>query len=297
MRNLPALLSLVASLLFSACGWKSDGLARLEELYPTPAGMDAGPLVPLCTMPDDPAAAAVQQSATCTGLTAGKWAVRLVQFGSINPSNMGPWNLTLADHFLAVPSADKKSLELSFCAQNSTLTKLDGSPVALGATKMPDLTRVAIGKTPLLLPLPGDGTFHAVDVVWLWGVRGLANPLTDELPTDPNDAHVWDQDGDSNPGVTVHVLNPEGDRYMARRSVFGFAPATIAADFGWIAGPLTSAVTEHALAASVSVLKTVAPITVRTECDSVYQLRCVEAGYTCDQLITDAAALFRDAPR
>jgi hypothetical protein len=291
-------------LALSACGWKTDGVARLEELYPQPAGMDAGAQGPVCTMPDDAAAAAVQPGGACASLKSGAFAVRIVQFGSMSPSGMGPWNITLADHFLAKPSADGKQLDLTFCAQRSSLTKQDGTPVPLGKTEMAAATNAAIGAAPFSLPLPSDGTFQVADLPWLWGVcldakdgcTPLAHPLIDELPTDPGDAHLWDQDEDSHPGVTVHVLSPDGYRYMARRSRFSFGKATIAADFGWLVGPISFEITEHALGASTSVLTTVAPISARAECDSVYQMRCVPTGYTCDQLLTDAAALFRDAP-
>ena len=159
-----------------------------------------------------------------------------------------------------------------------------------------------------MLPLPGDGTFSVPEVAWVWGVclnntdpgcetkEILAHPLTDAIPTDPNDPRVWDEDGDGNFGVTVQVQNPDGDRYMARRSLFTFQPAQLSSDGNWIVGPLTFAIDENALGATTALLLTVAPITVRTECNSVYQLRCVDASYGCDQLVNDYSALFRDAP-
>lgn len=286
---------LAALLALPSCDWKSDGAARLEELYPTAA--DAGPTPPPpdpCPLPDDAAAAAVPATGTCTDLTHGRWAARLIQYGSMSPVG-SPWNIRLTDHFIAVPAADKKALELTFCAQLSNLVKPDGTPVELGKTSMPDKTKQAIAKIALPLPLPGDGTFQAADVAWLWGVQGLANPVTDALPTLPTDPTVWDQDEDGNPGVTVEVKNPDGQRYMARRSRWTFGKATVSSE--WITGPLTFAVHENALGANNNLLKTVAPITPRGECQSVYQLRCVEESFGCDQVLANATALWRDAPK
>jgi len=282
---------LAALLALPSCGWQSDGLTRLEELYPSPPPAPPDP----CPPPDDAALPAVTTSGTCSGLASGHWAVRMVQYGSMSPSGMGPWRITLSDHFLATPAADGKTLDLTFCAQTSSLTDSKGTAIALGKTSMPDKTRKAIGAATLKLPLPGDGTFQAADVAWLWGVKDLANPVTDSVPSDPSDPHVWDQDADGHPGVTVDVENPAGERYMARRSTWSFANAAITPE--WITGKLTFAVLENALGASIDLLKTVAPITPRTECTSVYQLRCVEAAYTCEQVSANAKALWRDAPK
>ncbi|MGC4117299.1 MAG: hypothetical protein QM765_22610 [Myxococcales bacterium] len=294
MTTLRMILMAAALLSTAACGWKSDGLERLEELYPTPVVQpDAGPPPDPCPMPDDSAATPANVSGTCgDGLGSGRWAVRMVQFGSMSPAG-SPWRITLTDHFLAKASADGKALELTFCTQTSSLTKSDGSPVALGITSMPDKTRKAIGSHTLTLPL-ADGSLASGDVAWLWGVKDLANPLTDPLPTDKADAKVWDEDEDGNPGVTVDVVNPTGQRFMARRSKWAFGQTAVTEQ--WATGTLTFAVTENALDATNSLLKTVAPISVRSECTSRYQMRCVDAAYTCEQLVANAKALWRDAP-
>jgi hypothetical protein len=39
----------------------------------------------------------------------------------------------------------------------------------------------------------------------------------------------------------------------------------------------------------------VAPISVRSECASVYQMRCVDQEFTCEMLIANQKTLFRDA--
>ncbi|CAB4987864.1 unannotated protein [freshwater metagenome] len=53
----------------------------------------------------------------------------------------------------------------------------------------------------------------------------FADPANDALPTDPNDPRTVDDDGDGNPGITVHVKVTEelqGDIYIARREIFQY---------------------------------------------------------------------------
>ena len=53
----------------------------------------------------------------------------------------------------------------------------------------------------------------------------FADPANDTLPTDPNDPRTVDDDGDGNPGITVHVKVTEelqGDIYIARREIFQY---------------------------------------------------------------------------
>jgi len=314
---------LVAALvaLSSCVGWRSDGEERLEELYPTPAAPPP-PTEPVdpCPLPDDDSLPALALPDIPDGAAVtGQWAVRLVQFGSMSPAGLGPWRIRLSDHFLAVPSADGKSMDLTFCFQDVPLTDSDGKPISMGKTSMSENTRKAIAavtvtvpaQIPAALPLPSlpvpplppsdAGTFQVGPVAWLWGVKSIAHPVTDALPTaddyakDKNDPRIWDQDSDSHPGVTMAVESPPGDRYMARRSVWSFGQPKVGSY--WVTGPLTFAVTENALDATNPLLKTVAPISVRSECTSVYQLRWVDSTYTCSQVSANSKVLWRDLPK
>lgn len=278
-------IGLVASaLLASSCGWKSDGLERLEELYPTPQPVDAG------TNPID------LGTPMCSGLD-GTWAVRLVQDASISPLGT-PWKMTLIDLFLAQKSSAGTEMELRFCNQDVTIIA-SGQPSNLGRTEVPAALKSALYDAPFRVPLPGDGTFHANDLAWLWGLEGLANPLTDPLPTKDNymgDPHVVDQDGDSQPGVTMHILSPAGDRSMVRRAALSFAQGNLSLNNLWLTGVLTSRIDESALTATSPLLLTPAPITVNAA-GTVYQFRCVGQTYTCASLEKDHAAVFKDAPK
>lgn len=277
-------LLLVLVVALGGCGWKSDGLERLEELYPTrvPAVVDAG-------------SGPIEIGAPkCSGFD-GRWAVRLVQQGSIAPLGE-PWGMGVTDLFLADSSG--QSFSLQFCDQQVVITT-SGGATDLGRSKVPAALQAALARNPVTLALPGDGTFSANGLVWLWGLRGLANPLTELLPNKDDylgDTRVWDQDEDGKPGVTLGILAPAGDRYMVRRAVWSFAPGKLTFDNQWIAGALTAAITEGGLDATNALLLTPAPITPKAA-GSVYQLRCVGATYTCAALSVDHPQLFKDAPR
>lgn len=278
--------ALLAILLASSgCGWKSDGLERLEALYPTkvPVVPDAGTGAEIDV--GDP---------QCSGFD-GRWAVRLVQKGTISPVGEA-WGMGVTDLFLA-ESADQ-AFTLRFCDQQVAITT-SGGATDLGRSKVPEALQAALARSPVTLALPGDGTFVAKDLVWLWGLKGLASPLTDALPNKDNhvgDARVWDQDEDGKPGTTLKILAPAGDRSMVRRAVWAFAPGKLTFDNQWITGALTSSITENGLDATNPLLLTVAPITPKTE-GTVYQLRCVGSTYTCAALSVDHPQLFKDAPR
>ncbi len=273
------------ALLGCGCGWKSDGLARLEEQYPTPpvvvidAGM--GRVVDVGTP-------------KCSGFN-GKWAVRLVQNGTIAPLGE-PWKIVVNDLFLA--DSDGQSFSFRFCDQQTSIST-SGGATDLGRTRVPDALKASVGRYPIQIPLPGNGTFAASNILWFWGLKNLTLPATEDLPTKDNytgDPRVWDEDEDTKPGVTLQVLAPMGDRYMVRRSIWTFAPGKLTFDNLWITGALTSVINENGLGATNTLLLTPAPITGKAE-GTVYQLRCVGETYSCASLSKDATDLFKDAPR
>src|ERR1700729_3088014 len=144
--------------------WGENGLTRLEQLNPPaeagaasppPEGgaSDTGAPPPGSggPLPAPPAAGGVAPSASCSGLTSGQWAVRLVQFENI--ATLGD-NLVLTDLFLAKTSSDATSLELTFCGEESSLTSAaTGMPETLGQNAVPSLLVNALAATPLAVPL------------------------------------------------------------------------------------------------------------------------------------------------
>lgn len=67
---------------------------------------------------------------------------------------------------------------------------------------------------------PG-GTYSSSTELGLWGVD-LDNPLTDEVPSDPEDPAVIDADNDGNPGITFGVVGSDCERYVAHRQVIRY---------------------------------------------------------------------------
>jgi hypothetical protein len=274
----------VALAFASSCGWRSDGLERLEQLYPSPKPVDAGE------------AAFDLGSPRCSGLD-GRWAVRLVQDATIAPLG-APWKMTIIDLFVAQRSASSAAMELRFCNQDVSILA-SGQATNLGRTEVPAALKAALAATPLAVPLPGDGTFRADELAWLWGLQGLSQPLTEPLPTRGDfmgDARVVDEDGDGQPGVTLRIVSPMGDRQMVRRAALTFQQGTLSLNNQWLTGGLTSRIDESALGASNNLLLTPAPITVNAD-GTRYQLRCVGEAFTCAALERDHVAIFKDAPR
>lgn len=280
------LLTLCLSLAFTAsCNLQSDGLERLEELYPTPKPTPPKP-------PDAPDDLGVQ---ACNAL-GGNWAVRLVQPSTIAPLGED-WDLELYDLFLARLSNDGTAMELNFCDQDVTIYA-NGQLQTLGQPKTPQALKDALYATPLRVSVAGD-SIDAPELAWLWGVENLADPLNDPLPTKQDyttNPHDFDQDNDGHPGVTVDVVSPQGQRYMVRRAKLTFGPSTLHVGNKWVTGKLTSKVEEIALGASSSLLETAAPLALK-ENETTYQFMCVGASYSCKSHIKDHRYWFKNAPR
>jgi hypothetical protein len=217
-----------------------------------------------------------------------------VQFENISPLGPPAWNLTITDLFLAQPSIDATALELTFCGEENALANSSGQPQTLGENTDPAALVKALSAAPLTVPLPGNGAIEASGVVWLWGLRNLANPATDALPTSADAGTVWDQDMDGNPGVTVDVVSPQGQIYLVKRAVFDFAQAS--SQSGWFTGSLGSTVDQEIVGASTPLLDTTVPITPRSDCTSVYQVKCVDPTLTCASLVQSYQTIFVGAP-
>jgi len=230
---------------------------------------------------------------TAEGL-AGWWVMRIEEHGTMI---LGEIDLT--DLFLVRIPADGGKAELTFCEQLVDMPQAGG----LGATQMPDALRTALREVKLELTLDAEAlSLQAQKLAWTWGIQGMKDPFGDPIPTKPDAPLVWDQDEDGNPGVTMHVLAPEGDRYMVRREVLDFAAGTLAEDGLWLAGKLEFDIDEVAVGYKGSeTLMKVAPITPE-EGGNVYHLRRVgsnpdaESPYDCQKLLAEYLGIFQEAP-
>ncbi|MFU8802556.1 MAG: hypothetical protein ACNA8W_01990 [Bradymonadaceae bacterium] len=70
----------------------------------------------------------------------------------------------------------------------------------------------------LISTLRPGGAYSSATEVGLWGVR-LDEPLTDALPTEPDDPKVVDADGDGDPGVTLLMEGTDCRRYVVQRQI------------------------------------------------------------------------------
>ncbi len=99
-------------------------------------------------------------------------------------------------------------------------------PAAFVAS-VPVSTRVAT-----LSAAETGATFTAGPFTDVLGAR-LDNPESDRLPTRASDSRQWDQDGDGQPGMTVHVDQAflgEGDVYVAQRTTTRLDGVVVATD-------------------------------------------------------------------
>lgn len=283
---------LAASCLAAGCGWKADGAARVEQLYGKDAGAKADATTTADPGPEEVAALDIQTGDVPPDSLAGRWAVKVVQKGTIEPLGM-LMNLTLVDTLVAEFSADQKTLTLTTCDEASEAYG-EGMDEPTVVTATPQALKDALAKAPVEVTLPGDGTLPATDVLFVWGAN-LKDPAKDALPTKADDATVVDTDGDKNPGITVDVTNMSGSRYMARRGLWHLSAAEASADGSWLTGTLTFKIEEVSLGATSSMLETVAPITPGTDGNS-YVYRRVGADWDCKKVLENAASVFAGAP-
>ncbi len=285
----PAFFVVAFSLSFVACDWKADGPARLEARYGSGDTGDttviADAVIPEVDLGD----------VEGEGLP-GRWAMRMVLSGTLLA-----WDITLSNLFLVdivEPGqgevANPSTARLIFCDQ---LSVIDGSG-GIGQAEVPPALREALAEVPLELSLDDAGVAEG-ELVWTWGLHDLDDSITSSLPDSADDPQVWDQDADGNPGVTMNVIKPAGERYMIRRATWTLSSGALSDDVQSITGTLDFAIEEVALAASSSALMTVAPITPG-EGPHLYELRRVgavgaagdEDAYDCERLRADHLGLF-----
>ena len=138
-------------------------------------------------------------------------------------------------------------------------------------------TEDAIAQRPIVLET-GDGTgILPQTVAWTWGIQGMEDPASDPLPTSADDPLVWDQDEDGNPGISIEVLQPEGYRYMVRRSIWNLGAPTISSDGTQLTGNFPFQVHEGAVGYDgPNSLKTLIPIVPAEEGGSFVMTRTNE---------------------
>ncbi len=271
--------------------WKSSGPDRLRDAYPaTCGGEDSG-----APAPDGSIVVAPSER------VAGTWAARVVQRGRMAiPTVCDDCLLTLTDLALVTIPSDGGSILWRFCDQPMAMDTTPADPTDPPDPDAPHST------VPEALANAGVSAWAAFDtsattrlpahrVVWLWGVRDLADPVQDPLPESADSPLVFDQDLDGHPGVTIRVDRPlEGERYMVRRAVWDLAEAAVSADGLWLTGTLTFSVEEKAIGADNPLLTILAPITPEAT-GNAYAMRRVPPDFTCEDLRALGDTLFEPA--
>ena len=273
-----------AALLSVSCNWKSDGEARLKTLFPVQKVVPEDLYIPDVHLQD------VDEE----GL-GGRWVMEMRLPGSMDLPLFGQSALLLVNHFVADIEPGGTKVSLTFCKQTALL-----DAAGMGDSEMPPETAAAIGLTPVLLALEGEAGIAAQKTAWTWGLKEMENPLTDAIPTTVPDPLVWDQDSDGHDGVTLHVLEPKGERYMVRRAVWDMTAAPLSEDGNWMEGTLAYTVDEAAVGYDgPSQLGTIVPVVPSPE-GGTYRLRRVGAAgstdYDCAKLEEEHLAVFGKWP-
>jgi hypothetical protein len=139
---------------------------------------------------------------------------------------------------VAYESADLKNLIISYGFTD--LVEEDGQLMAEESfchaeqrSDQPIETSISDAATSAIKPVPApvtvtevDGRLHLHRPPTPTGIGiHLDDPANEELPTDPADPRIADDDHDGAPGITVHVKvtdDFQGDLYIARREIFAY---------------------------------------------------------------------------
>jgi hypothetical protein len=124
------------------------------------------------------------------------------------------------------------------------------------------------------------------------GVK-LANPESDPLPTSANDARVWDQDGDGNPGVTVKMSGTivNGDIFVVQRQKSIYSGELGAGDK--LSGLVRDMSQQSTIGATNELLKQAVPTTPDPDpSKSTVRFAKLSSAYDCARLVSEASTLF-----
>lgn len=268
------------------CNWKADGAARLKQLYPQDDLISVTEPVDMVAEFDLPDTPYVPGPDIQLNDLWGYYVVKMELPGTMEffPGNP-PYDLLLTNLFVASWSDD--GLEWQYCTQKAFL-----DAGGLGETEMLPDTDAAIGQAFITLESAEGIGIVDQKVAWTWGIKGMEDPLNDPLPTEADDPLVWDQDEDGNPGVTIKVLQPSGFRYMVRRAVWEFKPATVEAGATRLDGMLDFSVDEGAVGHDgPNSLSTIIPIVPDAK-GGTYTMVRTDEYYSCQQLLDEYSELF-----
>ena len=212
---------------------------------------------------------------------------------------------------VAYQSTDKKTLIISYGFTD--LAMKDGSLMATESFchaehrgDQPIETTISDAATSAIKPIAvkvdvslRNGKLHLKRPPTPTGIGiEFADPANDSLPTDPNDPRTVDDDGDGNPGITVHIKVTEefqGDLYIARREIFQYE-VTQQKNLSLI-GTVTDNSEQLIIGASNPLFITRAEwLQVPDPSKSPIVLVPVEPSWDCEKLMTQSPEIFPAIP-
>ncbi len=165
----------------------------------------------------------------------------------------GPlWYLYMYNLYIGRIDEDQTKMDLVFCDQKVEMTDEENIQMNVG---IPGMTYLDVNGNEVILPsikaVPAqtyvfteEKTFSPDTAYWVWGLEMEDWSVADDFPATPDeakaDSRVFDEDEDGNPGVTIHIENPDGFRWMVRRSEQTFSKGTRSTDKQYITGQLLS---------------------------------------------------------
>lgn len=167
------------------------------------------------------------------------------------------------------------------------------SEVAFIMTDVPD--KIA-DTTPMLTGavqvygMAGSLGFRRDDVAIGIGCN-LVEPFNDPLPTDKTSPLVFDQDSDTNPGVTANPQSPvNGSVYVVQRRRYSYQNG-LQVNQNRLTGSIVDRSSQYILDATDNALKAQVP-TRPVDSTSVFEMVRLSSQYTCTRLKQEAATLF-----
>ncbi len=236
----------------SSCGWEVDGRDVLKDEYLNQPGDDdddSSGNAPdnNLTDDDDDLDDVVVDTETLTGT------YFYIENANGYTESYGPlWYLFMYNLFVARINEAQTEMSLTFCNQVVEMTDDEGAPMALG---IPGMTYENGSGEEVIMPvidaLPKQTyTFKEAEkftpdtAYWVWGYHMDDWSDASQFPATQDDAEtdskVFDEDEDGRPGISIHLINPDGFRWLIRRSVQTFTEGTRSSDGQFITGKMES---------------------------------------------------------
>ncbi len=222
-----------------------------------------------------------------TGDVEGRWAMVETQTARVTTTTLGTVTQTSVSYYLADFSAE--SFSVTLCDW------LTDDETGFATTRMGNNVLASLSPLVRSYQVTADGAGFKLTTSKGYALRGveLANIETDAMPTDGANASVRDQDGDSQPGITLVVQGLiTGQLYVAHRHI---AELDGALESDTRISGLTDWTTEQIIFGSnPSALKDENPVAV-TDPDpskSHFVMVKVDAAASCTSIMADRETLF-----